>query len=135
LSARGQDRATIRLGNRLTGRQSRLAGKIKECWYGWPKDISVEYASLVASTREAEGEVYCNAPQYGPMPLTVFGVPAIVLLPTPPFADETATTFFTSFMDLFCGNPRCIRGICGGAPERGSPCEDNDQPLRPAGAT
>jgi hypothetical protein len=25
-------------------------------------------------------------------------------------------------MFLFCGSPRCIRGICGGAPERGRPC-------------
>jgi hypothetical protein len=48
-------------------------------------------------------------------------VPAIVLLPTPPFADDTATTFFTSFMLLLCGSPRCIRGNCGGAPERGRP--------------
>jgi hypothetical protein len=30
--------------------------------------------------------------------------------------------FFTFFMFLFCGSPRCIRGICGGAPERGRPC-------------
>jgi hypothetical protein len=36
-------------------------------------------------------------------------------------ADDTAITFFTSLMLRFCGNPRCMRGICGGAPERGSP--------------
>ena len=48
-------------------------------------------------------------------------IPAMVLFPTPPFADETAMTFFTSLMFLFCGSPRCMRGICGGAPERGRP--------------
>jgi hypothetical protein len=56
-------------------------------------------------------------------------VPAIVLFPTPPFAEETAMTFFTSFMLLFCGSPLCIRGICGGAPERGKPCRWMYQPL------
>jgi hypothetical protein len=56
-------------------------------------------------------------------------IPAMVLFPTPPFADETAITFFTSLMLLFWGNPRCIRGICGGAPERGRPCARR-QPLR-----
>lgn len=58
-----------------------------------------------------------------------FCVPAMVLFPTPPFADETAMTFFTSFMLRFCGSPRCMRGICGGAPERGRPCEHACQPL------
>jgi len=48
-------------------------------------------------------------------------IPAIVDFPTPPFADETATTFFTSRILRCCGSPLCIRGICGGAPERGRP--------------
>ena len=48
-------------------------------------------------------------------------MPAMVLFPTPPLADETAMIFFTSLMLRFCGSPRCMRGICGGAPERGSP--------------
>jgi len=52
-------------------------------------------------------------------------VPAMVLFPTPPLADETAMIFFTSLMLLFSGSPRCMRGICGGAPERGSPCVRN----------
>lgn len=51
-------------------------------------------------------------------------IPAIVLFPTPPFADETAITFFTSFMLRLCGSPRCMRGIWGGAPERGSPLRE-----------
>lgn len=46
---------------------------------------------------------------------------AIVDLPTPPLAEETAMTFFTSLMLRCCGRPRCMRGICGGAPERGRP--------------
>ena len=46
--------------------------------------------------------------------------PAIVDLPTPPFAEETATTFFTSLIFRFSGNPR-RRGNDGGVPERGSP--------------
>ncbi len=32
-----------------------------------------------------------------------------------------AMTFFTSLILRFCGSPRCIRGICGGALERGRP--------------
>jgi len=51
---------------------------------------------------------------------------AIVLFPTPPFADDTATIFFTSLMLLLCGKPRWVRGICGGAPERGSPYRESD---------
>jgi hypothetical protein len=45
-------------------------------------------------------------------------VPAMVDLPTPPLAEETAITFFTSLMRLRSGNPRCIRGI---VPARGNP--------------
>lgn len=45
-------------------------------------------------------------------------VPESVDLPTPPFADETAITFFTSFIFRRSGNPRCMRGIL---PVRGSP--------------
>ena len=45
----------------------------------------------------------------------------MVDFPTPPLADETAITFFTPRMLRFSGKPRCIRGICGGAPERGKP--------------
>ena len=52
-------------------------------------------------------------------------MPEIVDFPTPPLADETAMTFFTPGMLLFCGNPLCIRGSCGGAPERGSPLVEN----------
>jgi hypothetical protein len=46
---------------------------------------------------------------------------AIVDLPTPPLADDTAITFLTSVILLFSGNPRCMRGSCGGEPFRGSP--------------
>jgi hypothetical protein len=30
-------------------------------------------------------------------------------------------TLLTFLMLRFCGSPRCMRGICGGAPERGRP--------------
>jgi hypothetical protein len=56
-------------------------------------------------------------------------VPAIVLFPTPPFAEETAMIFLTSFMLFFCGSPRCMRGSWGGAPERGRPYREVFQPL------
>jgi len=46
---------------------------------------------------------------------------AIVDLPTPPFAEDTAITFRTSRMLRFSGKPRCRRGSAGGAPERGNP--------------
>lgn len=42
----------------------------------------------------------------------------IVDLPTPPFAEDTAMTFLTSFIFRRSGNPRCMRGI---VPVRGSP--------------
>lgn len=56
--------------------------------------------------------------------------PAIVDFPTPPFADETAMTFFTSLILRFSGRPR-RRENDGGVPERGSPYGQKDQ--RPAG--
>lgn len=46
--------------------------------------------------------------------------PATVDLPTPPLAEETATTFLTSRILRFSGSPR-RRGKDGGVPERGSP--------------
>jgi hypothetical protein len=61
-------------------------------------------------------------------------VPAIVLFPTPPFADDTAIIFLTSFIPFFCGSPRCMRGSCGGAPERGRPCDKVVQPLQSGSA-
>jgi hypothetical protein len=45
--------------------------------------------------------------------------PASVDFPTPPFAEETAITFLTSFIALRSGNPRCMRGIL---PLLGRPC-------------
>ena len=48
--------------------------------------------------------------------------PAIVDLPTPPFADDTAITFLTSLIFRFSGKPRCMRGIL---PVRGNPCNFN----------
>jgi hypothetical protein len=45
-------------------------------------------------------------------------IPEIVDFPTPPLADDTAITFFTSVMRLLFGSPRCIRGI---VPVRGKP--------------
>lgn len=47
--------------------------------------------------------------------------PAIVDLPTPPFAEDTAITFRTSRMLRLSGRPRCRRGSCGGAPDLGRP--------------
>ena len=46
---------------------------------------------------------------------------AIVDLPTPPFADDTAMILRTPGMLRFWGRPRCMRGSFGGAFERGSP--------------
>jgi len=48
--------------------------------------------------------------------------PATLLLPTPPLPLETTTTFLTPSSLRFCGNPRCIRGMVGGASLRGRPC-------------
>lgn len=45
-------------------------------------------------------------------------IPDIVDFPTPPFADETAMTFLTSFILLLSGRPRCMRGML---PVRGKP--------------
>lgn len=42
----------------------------------------------------------------------------MVDFPTPPLAEETAITFFTSLMRRRSGSPRCIRGI---VPARGNP--------------
>jgi hypothetical protein len=48
----------------------------------------------------------------------------MVDFPTPPFADDTAITFFTSFIFRLSGNPRCIRGI---VPVRGNPFSKLDK--------
>jgi hypothetical protein len=48
---------------------------------------------------------------------------AMVDLPTPPLAEDTAMTLRTSRMLRFSGRPRCRRGSSGGAPERGNPWE------------
>jgi hypothetical protein len=53
--------------------------------------------------------------------MVVTPLPAIVLLPTPPLALETAITFLTFLILVFSGKPLCMRGNCGGAPARGSP--------------
>lgn len=45
-------------------------------------------------------------------------IPAIVDLPTPPLAEDTAITFFTPATGLFCGSPCCIRATMFG---RGGP--------------
>jgi hypothetical protein len=45
-------------------------------------------------------------------------IPAIVDFPTPPFAEDTATTFFTSLTRLLSGRPLCMRGML---PVRGRP--------------
>ena len=46
-------------------------------------------------------------------------LPATVLLPTPPFAEDTAITLETFFIGRRSGSPRCIRGI---DPVLGRPC-------------
>lgn len=45
----------------------------------------------------------------------------MVDFPTPPLAEDTAMTFFTSRILRFSGRPR-RRGNGGGVPERGRPC-------------
>ena len=52
----------------------------------------------------------------------IFVLPAMVDLPTPPFAEDTAITFRTSFTLLFSGRPRWRRGRVGGSRARGNPC-------------
>ena len=47
---------------------------------------------------------------------------AMVDLPTPPLAEETAITLRTSRMGRFSGRPRWRRGSWGGVLERGRPC-------------
>ena len=47
--------------------------------------------------------------------------PAMVLLPTPPLALETATTRRTPGIGRFSGKPLCIRGIEGALPDLGKP--------------
>jgi hypothetical protein len=44
--------------------------------------------------------------------------PAIVDFPTPPLAEDTAITFFTSLIARRSGRPLCMRGML---PARGSP--------------
>lgn len=46
-------------------------------------------------------------------------LPATVLFPTPPFADDTATTLATSLIFRLSGRPRWNRGM---DPVRGRPC-------------
>jgi hypothetical protein len=55
----------------------------------------------------------------------VLDMPAIVDFPTPPFADDTATTFWTSRILRFWGRPRRLLNV-GGVPDLGSPCRHQD---------
>jgi len=49
-------------------------------------------------------------------------IPEIVDFPTPPFAEDTAITFFTSLIGRFSGNPLCMRALkFGGVPDLGNP--------------
>lgn len=57
---------------------------------------------------------------HGSWELNEANLPATVDLPTPPLAEETATTFLTSRIFRFSGSPR-RRGKDGGVPERGRP--------------
>jgi hypothetical protein len=57
--------------------------------------------------------------------------PATVLLPTPPLPLATATTLFTFGMPHLGGRPR--RGIMGGSPCFGSPCEKRINQRKRAG--
>lgn len=50
--------------------------------------------------------------------------PAMVDFPTPPLADDTATTLSTSLICRFVGSPLCIRRNCGDDPDFGRPCEE-----------
>ena len=50
---------------------------------------------------------------------------AMVDLPTPPLAEETAITLRTEGMCRFSGRPRWRRGSSGGALERGRPWVDS----------
>lgn len=50
----------------------------------------------------------------------------MVDFPTPPFAEDTAITLSTPLMCFLVGRPRCIRGNCGGDPDRGRPWKELD---------
>lgn len=50
-------------------------------------------------------------------------LPDTLLFPTPPLPLETTTTFLHPGTARFCGRPRCIRGMVGGASDRGRPWE------------
>lgn len=54
------------------------------------------------------------------VPLTTWDKPAIVDFPTPPLAEDTATTFATSRILRFCGRPRRLLNV-GGVPDCGRP--------------
>jgi hypothetical protein len=52
----------------------------------------------------------------------------MVLFPTPPLAEETATIFDTFWIFRFWGSPRCARGRVGGAFFLGRPYVEFSKP-------
>lgn len=71
--------------------------------------------NLLVSTLRDRNAPWVFAP--GALWLVQGDVPAMVDLPTPPLADEMATTFFTLAMRRFSGRFRCMRAArLGGVP-------------------
>ena len=95
-------------------REVGLRGEVEEGRDGGAEDVSVEDSRAEAQAGKGEGEVCCGGLVGGCVWKGVRGggdVPATVLLPTPPLAEETAMTLDTALMLRFCGRPRWNRGI------------------------
>jgi hypothetical protein len=98
------------------GEVRRARGReVEEGGDGRAEDVGVEDAGAEAQAGEGEGEV-CWEGGLGTELGGVGkedggGVPAMVLLPTPPLAEETAMMWETPLMGRFWGRPRWKRGM------------------------
>lgn len=94
---------------------------------GWPEDVKVQHTDawsspwrMLGMQGERERKVDCRSNMSAPSNLLCWGgagLPATVLLPTPPLPLATARTFLTLGSGLLCIGPP-LRGICGGGPGR-----------------
>lgn len=101
---------------RLYGRQRECEIDCKEGLQGASQSVIEDI--LICAGFEATQLCLGRSESYQPFQ----DVPATLLLPTPPFPLLTTTTFLTPGSFRFCGSPRCIRGIVGGALFLGRPC-------------
>lgn len=101
--------------------QSRFTGEVQQGWDGGAEDVCVEDAAAETASSECQGEVDCAwYLEHNFRWIERESVPARVDFPTPPLAEETAITFWTSLMLRRSGKPRCMRGT---VPVRGKPCK------------